>query len=262
MTPEQAAEWVKKLMDSYLMKASEVHFKPYVKLIGEGLERGMKLVSQAGKGDKEDAAEILRAVVVLNHAYLEDFLRNVALWLLPIADEETLNKIPLAGVTGRAEKFQLGKLAEHRGKRIDDVISESVAAFMERSTFNNVKEIMSFLDSVNVRLPSREEIETSPSEVPRLPIEGDVLGPLDAMMKRRHHIVHRADKAKTGDGLQEIADTDVMSWLAATMMFTLSIAIENFMQRHGHEEFQKAVGETAVAAAKRKALRPVPDKGA
>src|SRR5258708_7561808 len=93
MTPEQAGEWVKKLMESYLTRASEVHFKPYVKLIGEGLERGMKLVSQAGKGDKETAAEILRAVVVLNHAYLEDFLRNVALWLLPVAGEETLNKI-------------------------------------------------------------------------------------------------------------------------------------------------------------------------
>jgi len=74
----------------------------------------MNLVLQAGKGDKETAAEILRAVVVLNHGYLEDFLRNVALWLMPIAGEETLNRISLAGVTGRAEKFQLGKLAEHR----------------------------------------------------------------------------------------------------------------------------------------------------
>jgi hypothetical protein len=82
-------------------------------------------------------------------------------------------------------------------------------------------------------------------------------------LKRRHHIVHRADKAKTGDGLQEITETDVMSWLAATMMFTLSIATENFMQRHSQEEFQKAVEAMAMAAAKRKALRPpVPDKGA
>jgi hypothetical protein len=261
-TPEQAAELVHKLMESYVARAGEVHFKPYVKLIGEGLQRGMNLVLQAGKGDKETAAEILRAVVVLNHAYLEDFLRNVALWLMPIAGEETLNKIPLAGVTGRAEKFQLGKLAEHRGKKIDDVIRKSVEAYMERSTFNNVTEIMAFLDSVNVKLPSREEIERSPSEIPRLPIEGDVLRLLDAMMKRRHHIVHRADKAMTGDGLQEITDTDVMSWLAATMTFTLSIAIENFMQRHSQGEFQKEVKAMATAAAKRKALRPpVPDKG-
>jgi hypothetical protein len=206
MTPEQAAEWVHKLMETYLTRASEVHFKPYVKMIVEGLQRGMNLVSQAGKGDKETAAEILRAVVVLNHAYLEDFLRNVARWLMPIAGEDALNKIPLAGSTGRAEKFQLGKLAEHRGKKVDDVIRESVEAYMERSTFNNVTEIMSFLDSVNVKLPSREEIDSSPSEVQRLPIGGDDLGILDAMIKRRHHIVHRADRAKTGDRLREIGD--------------------------------------------------------
>jgi hypothetical protein len=75
------------------------------------------------------------------------------------------------------------------------------------------------------------------------------------MMKRRHHIVHRADKAKTGDGLQEITETEVMSWLAATMMFTISIATENFMQRHSQEEFQKAVKAIATAAAKRKVIQ-------
>jgi hypothetical protein len=243
-------------METYLTRASEVHFKPYLKMIVDGLQRGMNLVSQAGKGDKETAAEILRAVVVLNHAYLEDFLRNVALWLLPIAGEETLNKVPLAGAAGRVEKFQLGRLAEHRGKKVDDVIRESVEAHMERSTFNNVTEIMSFLESVNVKLPSRAEAESSSTGIPRLPIEGHALSLLDAMIKRRHHIVHRADKAKTGEGLQEITETDVTSWLAATMMFTLSIATENFMQRHSQEEFQKSVEAWAMAAEKRKGLRP------
>ena len=57
---------------------------------------------------------------------------------MPTADEETLNKIPLAGASGRAEKFQLGRLAEHRGKKVDDVIRESVEAYMERSTLNSV----------------------------------------------------------------------------------------------------------------------------
>lgn len=256
MTPEQGAEWVKKLMESYLTWASKLHFQPYVKQISEGLQRGLKLVEEAGKTDKETSEEILRAVVVLNHAYLEDFLRSVALWLLPIAGEETLNDVPLVGASGRAEKFQLGKLAEHRGKKIDDVIRESVSAHLERSTFNSVTQIMSFLDSVNVKLPSREEVDSSSSQIPRLAIEGDVLGLLDAMMTRRHHIVHRADKAKTGDGLQEITKGEVAGWLAATMMLTLSIATENFMQRHSQDEFRKAVEALAAAAEKRKELRP------
>lgn len=256
MTPDQASEFVHKLMETYLTKAAKVHFEPYVKMIGEGIHRGMNLVSQAGKGDKEIASEILRAVVVLNHAYLEDFLRNVALWLMPIAGEDALNKIPLAGPTGRAEKFHLGKLAEHRGKKVDDVIRESVEAHMERSTFNNVTEIMSFLDSVNVNLPRSDEIDASSSGIPRLPISRDSLGVLDAMMKRRHHIVHRADRAKAGDGLEEITETEVMLWLATTMMFTLSIATENFMQRHSQEQFQKTVEEWAMASAKTRALKP------
>jgi len=256
MTPEQGAEWVKKLMESYLTWASKVHFQPYVKQISEGLQRGLKLVEAAGETDKETSEEILRAVVVLNHAYLEDFLRSVALWLLPIANEDALNDVPLVGTSGRAEKFQLGKLARHRGKKIDDVIRESVAAYMERYTFNNVPAIKSFLASVAVKLPSREEVDSSSSPIPRLAIDGEVLALLEAMMKRRHHIVHRADKAKTGNGLQEITKGEVAGWLAATMMFTLSITTENFIQRHSQDEFQKAVGALAAAAEKRKELRP------
>ena len=60
------------------------------------------------------------------------------MWLLPIANEDAPNDVPLVGGSGRSEKFQLGKLARHRGKKIDDVIRESVAAYMERYTFNNV----------------------------------------------------------------------------------------------------------------------------
>ncbi len=258
MTPKQASELVHKLMETYLTRASEVHLKPYLKMIVDGLQRGMNLVTQAGKGDKDTAAEILRAVVVLNHAYLEDFLRSVAFWLMPIADEETLNKIPLAGASGRAEKFQLGRLAEHRGKKVDDVIRESVEAHMERSTFNSVTEIMSFLESIDVRLPSRDEADSSSSGIPVLAIGDYALGLLDTMIKRRHHIVHRADKANTGDGLEEIAESDVMLWLATTMMFTLSIATENFRQRHSQEQFQKSVTAWAIAEAKRKALTPPP----
>ena len=251
MTPEQTAEWAEKLMESYFKKASEVHFEPYVNEIGQGLHRCMKLVFAAREIDRETSEEILRAVVVLNHAYLEDFLRNVALWLLPIAGEETLNKVPLAGVAGRAGKFQLGKLAEHRGKKIDDVIQESVAAFMDRSTFNNVTEIMSFLESVNVKLPSCEEVDSPSRAIPGLPIDEEVLGLLDAMMKRRHHIVHRADKAEAGHLLQEITKADVASSLMATMMLTLSIATENFMQRHSQDEFRKEVEALAKAARQR-----------
>jgi hypothetical protein len=249
-TPDEGAAFVMKIMEAYLEKAADRDFVPYVKLASEGIQRNLKLVSEAAKADKEAQAEILRAVVVLNHAYLEDFLRNLALSRLPIASEETLNRIPLVGSAGRAEKFLLGKLAEHRGKKIDDVIRESVSAHLERSTFNSVTEIMSLLQSVNIKLPRLEDEDTPSRMLPKLPIADDTLAALDAMMKRRHHIVHRADKEKTGDGLQAITDSEVVLWLTSTMMFMLSLAQENFVQLHSFEKFRKRFNAASIRATK------------
>jgi hypothetical protein len=102
---------------------------------------------------------------------------------------------------------------------------------------------MSFLKSINVKLPRKEHDQ----KFPRLPIEGDILALLDTMIRRRHHIVHRADKTRTGN-LQEITEAEVASWLAATLFFTLSVATENFMKQHSFEEFRKVVNKAAESA--------------
>lgn len=241
ITPGQATQLANTLMERYLKNASERDFKPYVELIFEGLRRSMNLVSQAGDTDKETAAEILRSVIVLNHAYLEDFLRNVALWLLPLAGEEALNEIPLSG-NGRAEKFSLGKLAHHRGKSVDSLIRESVAGYMERSTFNNVTDVMSFLKSVGVTIP--RENDSSTTSPPQLPVTDEVLSHVESMMQRRHQIVHRGDRIRDR-GLQEISEGEVLTWLVATLNFTLSLATENFARRHSFEEFREKVRRLA-----------------
>ncbi|HWX55550.1 MAG TPA: hypothetical protein VN176_13245 [Verrucomicrobiae bacterium] len=234
-------------MRKYLERGAEKDFKPYVHLTMECLNRGMKLVQASEEADGETASEILRAVVVLNHAYFEDFMRALALAFLPTADEKALDNVPLAGVehTGRAEKFFLGKLARHRGKTINDVISESVSAHMERSTFNSVSEIMSFLRSIGLKLP--DGTDTSPNSLPELPVTDKILSMLDGMMQRRHEIVHRADRAKTGEGLQPIRPVDVLGWLVATMTFTLSAAQTAFLKRHSFEEFEKMVNAMRAA---------------
>jgi len=239
ITPEQADTWAQKLMETYIEKAGERDFRPYVERIGDSVRRSLNLIARTEQADTETAAEILRAVVVLNHAYLEDFLRNLALALLPLAGEEALNSVPLAGTTGRAEKFFLGKLARHRGKGIDDLIRESVSTHMERSTFNSVTEILLFLESIELKLPRTKENVASP--LPQLGVERDTLALLEAMMKRRHHIVHRADRNNAGDGLLEITQNEVVLWLAATLLFTLSLAQQNFTQQHSYERFLKNV---------------------
>jgi hypothetical protein len=67
----------------------------YRQHIHEGLQRATRLVlSSSDLGEMAD--EVLRAVVVLTHAYLEDFLRQLAQAILPTADESVLNEVPLA----------------------------------------------------------------------------------------------------------------------------------------------------------------------
>jgi hypothetical protein len=85
--------------------------------------------------------DILRLSVVFIHSTLEEFLRRLAIDLLPNAGEKELNNIPLAAGTGRAEKFSLGNLVKFKGKTIEEVIKESVESYYERSNFNNTQDI-------------------------------------------------------------------------------------------------------------------------
>jgi hypothetical protein len=93
-----------------------------------------------------NAADVLRAAIVLLHASLEDLLRQIARHRIPLSDERTLNEIPLKGMAGQAEKFSLGRLAAFRQTKVDDLISESVAAYCDFAvTFNNVRDISTVL---------------------------------------------------------------------------------------------------------------------
>src|SRR5437867_708503 len=97
-----------------------------------------------GKGRKSvEVLDILRASVVLLHASLEEVLRSIAYWKLPVASASVLNDIPLVGLGPNPKKFLLGDLDSHRGKSIFDVIKESVDAHLAQSNFNNTVEIAS-----------------------------------------------------------------------------------------------------------------------
>jgi hypothetical protein len=130
--------------------------QPYVNLTRDSLARLNTLIAVGMKSQPETAeaaSDIFRAVVVLTHAYVEDFLRKVASVCLPNADEYGLNDVPLAGLgnKGRAEKFFLGKLTQHRGKTVDEVIQQSVSEYLEHRSFNDLSEIISFLEDLGFR---------------------------------------------------------------------------------------------------------------
>lgn len=157
--------------------------RPYRDIVAGNIHRITRLISLAEK-EPDFADDLLRAAVVLTHAYLEDVLRSIAKRLLPTGSEAVLNDIPLAGLGDqpRAERFQLGKLVKHKGKLVDEVIRESVSDYLERHSFNSVDDI--------VRLLQRLGFETEPYK--------KLFPGIGEMIKRRHLIVHQTDRISFG----------------------------------------------------------------
>ena len=111
-------------------KARAAKLQQYLDLVVEAQNRITKLGRLSSQ--IEDSDDLLRAIVVLNHAYLEDFLRTLGRELLPGCDEATLNEIPLAKSGGRKEKFFLGRLSQFKGYMVDDLIDESVTEYLDK----------------------------------------------------------------------------------------------------------------------------------
>lgn len=155
----------------------------------------------AGRGRRGHAkTDVLRASVVLLHAAMEDLLRSLAYWKLPDANADVLSKIPLV-TAAPAMKFNLGDLSAHRGKSVDDVISASVTGYLERSNYNNNTEIASLLSNIGVVVANVDSRFTQ----------------LEELMKRRHQVVHRADRDDTGGQgnhtVRSIGQITVRNWI-------------------------------------------------
>lgn len=169
------------------------------------------LAGQGGGRRGHQATDVLRAATVLLHAALEDVLRSLAYWKLPQANTAVLEKIALVG--GSATKFNLGELAAHRGKTIDAVIKESTDASLERSNYNNRKEVIHLLESIGLNVE---------------PIQ-QYMATLEQSMSRRHQIVHRADanpNQRPGRGNHRVASLSpatLNGWIANTEQFVNAV---------------------------------------
>jgi hypothetical protein len=164
----------------------------------------ISLYPQSGSGRREvSASDLLRAAVVLLHASFEDFLREVVLLRVAHATNKWLAQVPLTGNREAPTKFDLGDLSAHRSKSIDAVIEESIRGHLEKSTYNNTMQVAGLLEGVGIE---PKKVNAAFSKV-------------DAMMKRRHRIVHRADRNEsTGSGhykANSLAKPDVENWIRA-----------------------------------------------
>jgi hypothetical protein len=151
--------------------------------------------------------DILRAATVFLHATLEDFLRSIAAWKLPLASADILNKIPLAGAENA--KFTLRDLASHRDKKVAELIKLSVDTYLERSNYNNTNEVASLLEGLGVNV---NQVNST-------------FGKLTELMTRRHQIVHRVDRKPTGK-TSSLSEDEVNAWIVAVEEFTSAVLNE------------------------------------
>ncbi len=170
----------------------------------------------AGPGQGRRAVhstDVLRAATVFLHATLESFLRDLARWKLPGAPEEVLNDIPLIGLgtKGRAEKFFLGKLASYKEKSVEDLLRLSITKYLDTTSFNDTTEIAKLLESISINV---EHVNSRFNDI-------------SEMIKRRHHIVHQADRnERPGSGQHKargINTSNIERWIEAVDEFVQSV---------------------------------------
>jgi hypothetical protein len=184
-----------------------VRVRNLIRIYDVSLPKGKKGRKPTGSTD------VLRAAVVLLHSGLEEFLRALIRADWPHGAEDILNQVPLVGDgrRGRPEKFFLGKLHKHRGKTVDDLITESVREYLETTNFNNVGEIKSTLTSLGVELSCGDPYYASISQ----------------LTERRHQIVHRGDvNAQRGRGhhsTSSISVSTVRAWADAVDGFASAV---------------------------------------
>jgi hypothetical protein len=201
---------------------------PYKRDLVAQLQRVRRLaqvVIQMPKGDgisKADSpgTDIMRAVIVLMHASLEDFLRTLTLRLLPSLSEEYLNGIALAGDHKRPDKIQLGALRKFRGKSVNDLIYDSIKEHLSRSNFNSTDDVARHLRSLGM------DIDPVSSHFPSL----------QELMMRRHQIVHRSDRLNDQGDLRPIRASDVKHWIEALGGFVNAIS-DQAASRHVEDDF-------------------------
>jgi hypothetical protein len=159
------------------------------------------------------AGDLVRAVVVFTHAALEDYLRTVGLRLLPMREASALANIPLAGRDRgtRPEKFSLDDLARFRELTVQDVIRKSVKEHLDQKSFTSADEVAKFLEKLGIKASKFSDY---------LPI-------LDALISRRHQIVHRADLAADDDSPdavpQVIDGAEVNHWIETATRFVADV---------------------------------------
>lgn len=167
-----------------------------------GLYRGHTGATGRQGRKHPESGDLLRAAVVFLHATLEDFLRSIEHQGLLDAGSDVLEKIPR-----EPAKMTLEELRKHRGKTIEKVMEEFLEDELSKRSYPDTNKIASSLRACGIDIA---------------PVRS-TFADLDALIRRRHDIVHRADMStKTGRGhhqLQSISSRRVSKWATSLGRF-------------------------------------------
>jgi hypothetical protein len=139
--------------------------------------------------------DVLRAAIVFLHASLEELIRGIFKWKFPAdkINKSAFDKITLKGFP-KTGKFSLGDLVPYKGKTVDE--------HLERTSYNNINDIIQFLDDVGLRNRDFNHLFNDITEI----------------MNRRHLIVHRADREKD-QNLMLVSYKETVDWSIAVRKF-------------------------------------------
>lgn len=180
-------------------------------VLNQNLRRVENLISLYGPATvgrrRVEDTDILRGALVLLHASLEDYLRSLMVWKIDTYTEETLNAYGFPNGTKRPPtKITLGELAAHRGRSVNEVISEAVKGHLEEyQSFNDLGEVKKALRQCGVLAAD---------------IDATDFGKLPDMISRRHNIVHKADRNDVNGGqgnhrTKSLSKTTIEAYVAA-----------------------------------------------
>ena len=158
--------------------------------------------------------DIRRAIVVYLHATLKDFLRNLTASRLPLGAVDVLRLIPFVGGDGLKTTLTLGDLHSYRGRLVDEVIVESVGAYLDKTSYNNVDDLAKHLKEMGLRLTILPPHAAS----------------LATLMARGHYVAHRVDYDDVeGDNqhrLHSITCPQVVAWYEAVSQLIGELRVE------------------------------------
>lgn len=167
----------------------------------------------AGRGNPTlGRTDILRAAVVFLHMAMEDYLRSLGKWkCTETKNHDLMANVRLKGC--KSDKFVLWDLMNFQNQTVTDVMEQSIEAYFDRESFNNIAEVMAILKSVDI----------NESQIPKT-----IRSKLSAMMKRRHHIAHQGDinRGSQGRGVhrfRRLARPLVVDWRDAVEQFHKAI---------------------------------------